>query len=154
MAFWYSNVFVFAGPGLVCDGTNFFDLFDCCTEEHQCDLYQGDCKTDSQCKGNLKCGLKNCKLTSQLTSYAGHWQAFNCCYNGMSIRIMTYWVCNNHPPLFYLEQKSLSCHVPNSDDSTMKQCEEPDSPCMIKKIGMNMKIVTWVLKMYMRIQLK
>ena len=74
------------GPGLACNGTNFSDLFDCCTEEHQCGLYQGDCTTDSQCKGNLKCGIKNCKLTSNITSYAGHWQEFNCCYNGMSIR--------------------------------------------------------------------
>ena len=81
-----SLLIVNAGPGVVCNGTNFSDLFECCTEEHQCELYQGDCATDSQCKGNLKCGIKNCKLTSNITSYAGHWQEFNCCYNGMSIR--------------------------------------------------------------------
>jgi hypothetical protein len=28
-------------------------------------------------------------LTSNTTSYAGHWQEFNCCYNGMSIRKKT-----------------------------------------------------------------
>ena len=44
--------------------------------------------TGLQCKGNLKCGHENCKLTSKITSYAGHWQTFNCCYNanGMSIK--------------------------------------------------------------------
>ena len=73
------------GPGLVCNGTNFSDLFDCCTEEYQCGLYQGACSTDSQCKDNLKCGIENCKLTSNETSYAGHGQKFNCCYNGMPI---------------------------------------------------------------------
>ena len=73
------------GPGLACNGTSFSDLFECCTEAHQCELYQGDCTTDSQCKGNLKCGIKNCKLTANTTSYAVHWQEFNCCYNGMLI---------------------------------------------------------------------
>ena len=78
-------IIINAGPGLVCNGTNFSDLNECCTEEYQCGLYQGNCATDSQCKGNLKCGIKNCKLTSNETSYAGNWQKFNCCYNGMSI---------------------------------------------------------------------
>jgi hypothetical protein len=36
---------------------------------------------------------------------------------------------------FCLEQRSLSCNVPNLDDSTVKECEQADSPCMIKKIG-------------------
>ena len=128
----------YSGPGLICNGTNYFDLFDCCTEEHQCGLYQGDCTTDSQCQGNLKCGNKNCKLTSNTTSYAGHWQEFNCCYNGMSIRKKNYYCfVNNYVSLFFcLEQRSLSCQVPNLDDSTVKECEQADSPCMFKQIGM------------------
>ena len=36
---------------------------------------------------------------------------------------------------FCLEQRSLSCHVPNLDELTAKECEQADSPCMIKKIG-------------------
>ena len=36
---------------------------------------------------------------------------------------------------FCLEQRSLSCHVPNLDELTVKKCEQADSPCMIKKIG-------------------
>ena len=122
-----------AGPGFVCDGTNFFDLSECCTEEYQCGLYQGDCSTDSQCKGNLKCGIKNCKLTSNTTSYAVHWQEFNCCYNGMLIWkkkpncliLLTIFL------FFCIELRSLSCQ----DDSTLKECEQADSPCMIKQIG-------------------
>ena len=85
----YFYLFINAGPGLICNGTYFSDLIECCSEEYQCDLYQGDCSTDSQCKGNLKCGVKNCKLTSNTTSYAGHWQEFNCCYSGMSIHKKT-----------------------------------------------------------------
>ena len=124
------------GPGLICNGTNFSDLFDCCTEEHQCGLYQGDCTTDSQCQGNFKCGVKNCKLTSNITSFAGHWQEFNCCYNGKLIRNKNCWFVNKYFTLFFcLEQKSLSCHVPSLDDLTVKECEQADSPCMIKKIG-------------------
>ena len=123
-----------AEPGLACNGTNFSDLFECCTEAHQCELYQGDCTTDSQCKGNLKCGIKNCKLTSNTTSYAVHWQKFNCCYNGMLIWKKTQlFVCFSLTIFlfFCLETKSLSCQ----DDSTLKECEQADSPCMIKQIG-------------------
>ena len=36
---------------------------------------------------------------------------------------------------FCLEQRSLSCHVPNLDDLTVKKCEQADAPCMIKTIG-------------------
>ena len=79
-------IIINAGPGLFCNGNNFSDLTECCTEEYQCGLYQGNCATDSQCKGNLKCGTKNCKVTSNETTFAENWQKFNCCYNGMSIR--------------------------------------------------------------------
>ena len=129
-------IIINAGPGLACNGTNFSDLIKCCTEQHQCGLYQGDCATDSQCKGNLKCGIKNCKLTSNETSYAENWQEFNCCYNGMSIGKKTIVDLSLTILLFFcLEQRSLSCHVPNLDELTVKECEQADSPCMIKKIG-------------------
>ena len=45
----------------------------------------------------------------------------------LSITILLFFFC--------LEQRSLSCHVPNLDDLTVKKCEEADSPCMVKKIG-------------------
>ena len=106
-----------------------------CTKEHQCGLYQGDCTTDSQCQGNLKCGIKNCKLTSNITNYAGHWQEFNCCYNGISIRKKNVDSSITILLFFCLEQRSLSCHVPNLDDLTVKKCEQADSPCMVKRIG-------------------
>ena len=43
------------------------------------------------------------------------------------------WFVNNYFTLFCLEQQSLSCNVPNLDD--VEDCEQADSPCMIKKIG-------------------
>ena len=132
---YYSLLIVNAGPGLVCNGTNFFDLFECCTEEHQCGLYQGACSSDSQCEGNLKCGSKNCNLTSNITCYAANCEKFNCCYNGMSIR-KKMLSCQLFYSFFCLEQRSLTCQVPNLDDSTVKECEQADSPCMFKQIGM------------------
>ena len=46
------------------------------------------------------------------------------------------WFVNNYITLFFcLEQRSLSCHVPNLDDLTVKKCEQADSPCMVKRIG-------------------
>ena len=54
------------------------------------------------------------------------------------------WFVNNYITLFFcLEQRSLSCHVPNLDDLTVKKCEQADSPCMTKQIG---KIILSFLK--------
>ena len=44
--------------------------------------------------------------------------------------------CQLFYSFFCLEQKSLSCHVANLDDSTVEECEQADSPCMFKQIGM------------------
>ena len=92
-----SNIFLLlnAGPRPVCNGTNYSDLFECCTEEHQCGLYEGACSTDSQCQGNLKCGIRNCNLTSIITHYPTG-QKFDCCYNGMSIRNKTIYSFDLH----------------------------------------------------------
>jgi len=32
----------------------------CCTTDRQCDLHDGDCDNDEQCKGGLVCGSNNC----------------------------------------------------------------------------------------------
>ena len=133
-----------AGPGPACNGDDFSDLFECCTEEHQCGLYQGACSSDSQCEGNLKCGSKNCNLTSSITTYAGNWQKFNCCINGMSIRGKNSWFVNNYFTLFCLEQQSLSCHESNLDD--VEECEQADSPCMTKKIGKTILSLLYVMR--------
>ena len=47
----------------VCDGIggNYNDVFqECCSSSHLCDINQGDCDSDSECKGNLVCGSNNC----------------------------------------------------------------------------------------------
>ena len=32
----------------------------CCTEDNPCDEGEGDCDSDSDCKGSLECGSNNC----------------------------------------------------------------------------------------------
>jgi len=32
----------------------------CCTVSNQCDAYEGDCDSDADCNGSLKCGTNNC----------------------------------------------------------------------------------------------
>ena len=32
----------------------------CCTEEHPCEVGDGDCDHDYQCAGSLICGTDNC----------------------------------------------------------------------------------------------
>ena len=34
--------------------------YTCCTSANPCSIGQGDCDTDDQCYGDLKCGLDNC----------------------------------------------------------------------------------------------
>ena len=47
----------------VCNGIggNYDDVFrECCSSSNQCDVNQGDCDSDNECKGNLVCGDNNC----------------------------------------------------------------------------------------------
>ena len=37
---------------------------DCCSDELQCDIGEGDCDQDSHCKGDLVCGDNNCQTNS------------------------------------------------------------------------------------------
>ena len=48
----------------------------CCTTTNQCGIGEGDCDTDSQCSGNLKCGTDNCDTA------VGFPSAYDCCYQG------------------------------------------------------------------------
>ena len=34
--------------------------YNCCTSANPCGLNQGDCDSDSDCQGDLRCGLDNC----------------------------------------------------------------------------------------------
>ena len=40
----------------------------CCTSANQCGIGEGDCDTDSECSGNLKCGTDNCDTTLGFSS--------------------------------------------------------------------------------------
>ena len=48
----------------------------CCTSTNQCGIGEGDCDTDSDCSGNLKCGTNNCDTALGFPS------AMDCCYQG------------------------------------------------------------------------
>ena len=48
----------------------------CCTPTNPCDVDEGDCDSDSDCKAGLKCGSRNCKTKSGL-----QWDVKDdCCY--------------------------------------------------------------------------
>ena len=48
----------------------------CCTATNPCDVDQGDCDTDEECKTGLRCGTDNCSIKTGL-----EWDATDdCCY--------------------------------------------------------------------------
>ena len=48
----------------------------CCKSSNQCNVDEGDCDSDSDCKVGLKCGSDNCKVKTGLD-----WDyADNCCF--------------------------------------------------------------------------
>ena len=49
--------------------------------ENPCDEGEGDCDTDSQCAGDLKCGNDNCQ---EFTEGAG--ATSDCCYEEKAIK--------------------------------------------------------------------
>ena len=61
-----------------CDGKHKDrDGANCCTISNICDIGEGHCNSDNECKGNLVCGTENCK------SIFGHSPSdFNCCKEG------------------------------------------------------------------------
>ena len=76
----------FIGPGPVCNGSNYDDLYTCCTKEEPCDEWKGACNSNDQCTSLLECGQLNCDVTSSITDYSG-FQKFDCCYSGMYFNI-------------------------------------------------------------------
>ena len=56
-----------------CNGGSKPEINDCCTKNSPCDIGQGDCDDDHDCKGNLICGKDNCD-TSKFK-----WGKADCC---------------------------------------------------------------------------
>ena len=69
----------------------------CCTSRNRCDIDQGDCDSDSDCKIGLKCGKDNCPTKS------GHqWDSTDdCCYKPMpgQINSISYELIGYDTPL-------------------------------------------------------
>ena len=55
-----------------CTSGSFSQIGSCCTTNNPCEINQGDCDYDDQCKGDLVCGEDNCG--SNFTS-----TAMDCC---------------------------------------------------------------------------
>ena len=56
--------------------------WDCCSDgpmaTDQCGVGQGDCDTDAECSGNLRCGRNNCK--ADFSTAASNWfRTADCC---------------------------------------------------------------------------
>ena len=55
----------------------------CCTSLNRCDIDQGDCDSDNDCKIGLKCGKDNCPKKSN-----HEWDSTDdCCYKPMPTKI-------------------------------------------------------------------
>ena len=53
---------------------------DCCNSSHQCEEGQGDCDTDNDCVGNLKCGESN-GYNGNCDTSLGYESDWACCYD-------------------------------------------------------------------------
>ena len=61
-------------PNLYVSGCNGGDS--CCTTANQCDIDEGDCDVDGDCKAGLLCGTDNCPIKTGF-----QWDATDdCCY--------------------------------------------------------------------------
>ena len=57
---------------------------DCCTEERKCDVDEGNCKSDQDCKAGLMCGNGNC-----YNWWTKSWnKGDNCCFDPGISRIL------------------------------------------------------------------
>ena len=63
-----------AAPNACTDCTDGSGGADCCTESNPCGAGEGDCDKDSQCIGNLRCGVDNCDTSLAFTG------TYDCCY--------------------------------------------------------------------------
>ena len=59
----------------------------CCSIENKCDLGQGDCDSDQECKDGLKCGINNCQKHFSLNGSAWNWYD-DCCLGESAILLI------------------------------------------------------------------
>ena len=62
----------FVATDLACAGGSKSQTIDCCTTDAPCEVNEGDCDRDSECKGDLVCGDNNC-------DQAFTWRFADCC---------------------------------------------------------------------------
>ena len=61
-----------------CNGVPKTDM-NCCTRNKPCNIGGGDCDSDYDCAGNLKCGLNNC--AADFSSPGSNWKLnADCCF--------------------------------------------------------------------------
>ena len=56
-----------------CAGGSYSETKDCCTSDSPCSANKGDCDSDNECAGDLRCGSDNCG-----TSFT--WTDADCCF--------------------------------------------------------------------------
>ena len=61
-----------------CKNGTYVEVEDCCTKDDPCDVEEGDCDSDDECKEGLICGQANCDETK-----FGKNQRTDCCQNQM-----------------------------------------------------------------------
>jgi len=81
-------------PG-VCNGVPNTD-WSCCTRKKPCNIGGGDCDSDSDCAGNLKCGTDNC--AADFSSPGSNWGLVaDCCFGATPAPTSAPGQCNGVP---------------------------------------------------------
>jgi hypothetical protein len=57
------------------------NTWDCCSIENPCDEKEGDCDSNSECKGKLECGLNNCNDLNNVKRFE---DLADCCFDPTS----------------------------------------------------------------------
>ena len=67
----------------MCDWTILVEEYtwSCCSIENPCDEKEGDCDSNSECKGKLQCGLDNCNAMNNATHFG---DVADCCFDPTS----------------------------------------------------------------------
>ena len=75
----------------VCNGIG-NNVYTCCSSSNQCDVNQGDCDSDNDCRDDLVCGNNNCESPFPLST--------DCCEEPRNFSNIL--ICNNRMPFFII----------------------------------------------------